>query len=67
MTNHTVDEHLVGLEIRIFASDERAAGYPVEITLGGQQEFPRGHLSAGILPWEALHEVASPGYLWAQR
>ncbi len=43
MTNY------VDLDIRIFQQGDE--GYSVEITLGGQQEFPRGHLSAGVLPW----------------
>ncbi len=48
MTN-TSDKQLTDLEIRIFQC--RDEGYPVEITLGGQQEFPPGILSADILPW----------------
>lgn len=43
------------LEIRILELEE--AGYPVEITLNSEQEFPRGHLRAGVLPWV---ESASP-------
>ena len=49
MTNRTADETFIDLEIRIFQQGD--AGYPVEITLAGQQEFPRGRLSADILPW----------------
>ena len=48
MTNHTPDE-LVDLEIRIFQSGDE--GYPVEITLGEQQEFPRGILTADAASW----------------
>lgn len=43
------EEQFVDLEIRIFARTEN--GYPVELTLGGQQEFPRGYLPDAILPW----------------
>jgi hypothetical protein len=35
MTNQTPDENLADLEIRIFQRQEQ--GYPVEITLAGQQ------------------------------
>jgi len=49
MTNHTADERFVDLEIRIF--QRRDEGYPVEMTLGGQQEFTRGYLAADVLPW----------------
>ena len=59
VTNHTVDEHLVDLEIRIF--QRKDAGYPVEITLGGQQEFPRGHLSADVLPWTPSSDLSADG------
>lgn len=37
------------LEIRILKIEE--AGYPVEITLASEQEFPRGYLDPGFLPW----------------
>lgn len=57
----SVDERCVDLEIRIFPSDERAAGYPVEITLGSQQEFPRGVLAADILPWTSSGDLADDG------
>jgi hypothetical protein len=60
MTNRTTDENFVDLEIRIFPSDERVTGYPVEITLGGQQEF-QGHLSADILPWTPSGDLAADG------
>ncbi|MCP4540073.1 MAG: CHAT domain-containing protein [Chloroflexi bacterium] len=61
MNNNNPNKHPVDLEIRIFASDELAAGYPVEITLGGQQEFPRGHLSTDVLPWTSSGDSASDG------
>jgi formylglycine-generating enzyme required for sulfatase activity len=57
----TTDEQFTDLEIRIFPNDASVAGYPVEITLGGQQEFPRGHLSANILPWVASGDPAADG------
>jgi hypothetical protein len=37
------------LEIRIL--ERLDAGYPVELTLNGEQEFPRGYLAADVLPW----------------
>ncbi len=37
------------LEIRIL--ERQDAGYPVEITLNGDQHFPRGFLAADLLPW----------------
>lgn len=55
--NHVSEKTLTDLEIRIFQRQthpelaEEALGYPVEITLGGQQEFPRGYLDAGVVPW----------------
>jgi hypothetical protein len=58
MTN-TVDEQLVDLEIRIFQCREE--GYPVEITLGDQQEFPPGILSADIVPWISSGDLADDG------
>jgi hypothetical protein len=42
-------DRYAGLEIRILEKRER--GYPVEITLSGEQEFPRGSLRPDILPW----------------
>ena len=59
MTNRTHEESLVDLEIRIFQLGEE--GYPVEITLGGQQEFPRGYLEADVLPWVASGNPAEDG------
>lgn len=38
------------LEIRIL--ERRPEGYPVELSLDTGQEFPRGHLSFDILPWQ---------------
>jgi hypothetical protein len=52
------------LEIRIFPSDARVAGYPVEITLNtptGQQEFPRGVLTANVLPWVSSGDPIADG------
>ncbi len=59
MPNHSTDEAFVDLEIRVFQQGD--AGYPVEITLGGQQEFPRGRLSADILPWVPSGDLAADG------
>jgi len=59
MTNQPINEHFIDLEIRIFRCQD--AGYPVEITLGEQQEFPRGHLSADIIPWVPSADPAADG------
>ena len=48
----------VDLEIHILG--QQANGYPVDITLNGQQEF-RGYLSAGILPWVSTGDRAADG------
>jgi hypothetical protein len=37
------------LKIRILQRE--AQGYPVEITLNNEQEFPRGYLDPAFLPW----------------
>ncbi|MEM7028678.1 MAG: CHAT domain-containing protein [Chloroflexota bacterium] len=37
------------LEVRIL--EQHDEGYPVEITLNYQQEFPRGYLNPDFLPW----------------
>ena len=66
MANRIGDENFVDLEIRIFPSDERSAGYPVEITLGGQQEF-QGHLSADFLPWTSSGDLVADGQRLVER
>ena len=48
MTNSN-NETFVDLEIRIFQRQDE--GYPVELTLAGEQEFPRGYLPADIASW----------------
>jgi hypothetical protein len=47
------------LEIRVFQKQDQ--GYPVEITLGGQQEFPRGFLPAEVVPWSSGGDIAADG------
>ncbi len=42
-------ENYADLEIRIL--DHQAEGYPVELTLNNEQEFPRGYLDPAFLPW----------------
>lgn len=59
MTNQPPDEKLADLEIRIFQHQEQ--GYPVEMTLGGQQEFPRGYIAADIVPWGASGDLVADG------
>ncbi|MBN1876695.1 MAG: CHAT domain-containing protein [Anaerolineae bacterium] len=53
------NEHFDDLEIRVFARQEE--GYPVEITLGGQQEFPRGYLAKDIADWTSTGDAAKDG------
>jgi hypothetical protein len=52
-------ESFTDLEIRIFQKQEQ--GYPVELTLGGQLEFPRGFLAADVLPWSPSGNVTADG------
>lgn len=47
------------LEIRLFQKQDE--GYPVEITLGEQQEFPRGYLAPDVLPWNSSGDLANDG------
>ncbi len=53
------DTNFTDLEIRIFAAQDE--GYAVEITLGGQQEFPRGYLGADIVSWMASGDPLADG------
>lgn len=45
----SVESTYADLEIRLLERQE--GGYPVEMTLDREQEFPRGMLSPDILPW----------------
>jgi hypothetical protein len=47
------------LEIRILKLE--GAGYPVEMTLDSEQEFPRGHLDPGFLPWVPSSSATQDG------
>ncbi|MBN1876797.1 MAG: CHAT domain-containing protein [Anaerolineae bacterium] len=47
------------LEIRIFERQE--AGYPVEITLNKEQEFPRGYMPADVIPWTTSGNLLNDG------
>src|SRR5262245_54612975 len=47
------------LEIRIL--ERQPAGYPVEITFSGEQEFPPGYLSPDVLPWVPSASPAEDG------
>ncbi len=49
----------VDLEIRIFSAQDE--GYPVEITLADQQEFPRGYLQHDIASWTSSGDLATDG------
>ena len=57
--SNTDSKHLVDLEIRIFQRGDE--GYPVEITLGEQQEFPRGVLTVDIVPWTSSGDPVGDG------
>ncbi len=48
------------LELRLFPRIEEK-GYPVEITLAGQQEFPRGYAPADLARWTPDGDPASAG------
>src|SRR5512145_286267 len=54
-----IDPEFADLEIRIFPCQEK--GYPVEITLDGQQEFQPGYLTAEILPWISSVHASKDG------
>ena len=60
MPNQNPDDTFTDLEIRIFQAQEDN-GYPVEITLGGQQEFPRGFLAEDIVPWQSGGDLVEDG------
>ncbi len=47
------------LEIRLLPLEPE--GYPVEITLGGGQQFPRGYLKPDLLPWAPGASPAADG------
>ena len=49
----------VDLEIRI--QQTQAEGYPIEITLAGQQEFPRGFFASDLLPWFPSGDLVADG------
>ena len=59
MADHLPPGDLADLEVRILQRQD--AGYPVEITLAGQQEFPRGYLAADVLPWAASGDPVADG------
>jgi CHAT domain-containing protein len=64
MTDPTSETSFLDLEIRILPPQrlaQQGAGYPVEITLGGQQEFGPGLLAADILPWTPTDDPAADG------
>lgn len=47
------------VEIRILERQEQ--GYPVEITVDNEREFPRGFLDPAFLPWQANEDRAGDG------
>jgi len=56
MTNHSSD---TDLQLRIFPRQD--AGYPVEITLGRHQVFPRGYLVADVAGWTSGGDLIADG------
>ncbi|MFN2285995.1 MAG: CHAT domain-containing protein [Anaerolineae bacterium] len=61
MTNHNAD---VDLQLRIFPQQD--AGYPVEITLGRHQVFPRGYLAADVTAWTPGGDPTADGLALAE-
>ena len=59
MTNQPTDERLADVEIRIV--QRREEGYPVEITLDGEQGFQRGYMTADVLPWVPSGDLVTDG------
>jgi hypothetical protein len=59
MADQPLDEHLVDVEVRIFQRADE--GYPVEITLNGEQGFQRGYMAADVLPWTSSGDPATDG------
>jgi formylglycine-generating enzyme required for sulfatase activity len=49
------------LEIRVLELQDKHRGYPVEITLNGEQEFPPGRLAPQTLPWVSTASAAEDG------
>ena len=49
----------VDMEVRIFRCEKE--GYPVEITLGDGQNFPRGYLDADLADWSSSGDLAVDG------
>lgn len=47
------------VEIRIL--QRQSEGYPVEITVDGAQEFPRGYLDQAFLPWSPSDQPEADG------
>lgn len=59
MNQPMAQAELVDFEMRILP--RRDEGYPVEFTLGGQQEFPTGYLSADLIPWSSSGDPVADG------
>jgi len=51
--------NFVDMEVRIFPRE--AEGYPVEITLGDGQNFPRGYLDAALADWSSSGDCTVDG------
>lgn len=48
-SGHSIPAPYADVKIRILPREEQ--GYPIEITLGDRQQYPRGHLAPDFLPW----------------
>ncbi len=52
-------ERYLDVEIRLMRRE--ADGYPVEVTLAGQQHFPRGYVRGDLVPWAAEGNAVADG------
>jgi hypothetical protein len=59
IADSAVSNPYADLEIRIFP--RQGEGYPVELTLDGQQRFKRGYLAADVLPWQPSADLDKDG------
>ncbi len=55
----STEQKLCDLELRLFQCTD--FGYPVEITLDGQREFPRGYMPADSVPWDSGSDPPADG------
>ena len=55
----TIETDYADVEIRILQRE--AKGYPIEITLNDEQQYPRGYLQLNFLPWVSTASPADDG------